>query len=86
LVLRFLFLVTVFCCFVLVGLLFVVFGFVWSDFVRAFWPFPRAFGSLLPEVLQEAVEKNRVMSSKDLVDLRAKWLKMGAQSQSSGSL
>ena len=36
---------------------------------------PRAFGSLLPEVLQEAVEKNRVMSSKDLADLRAKWFK-----------
>ena len=36
---------------------------------------PRAFGSLVPEVLQEAVEKNRVMSSKDLADLRAKWFK-----------
>ena len=54
-----------------------MFGFVWGDFVRAFWPFPRAFGSLLPEVLQEAVEKNRVMSSKDLADLRAKWFKNG---------
>jgi len=36
---------------------------------------PRAFGSLLPEVLRVAVEKNRTLSSKDLAELRANWFK-----------
>ena len=34
---------------------------------------PRAFGSLLPDTLQAAVEQNCVLSSLELAELRARW-------------
>ena len=36
---------------------------------------PRSFGSLLPDVLKEAVDKNLSMSSSELANIRAQWFK-----------
>jgi hypothetical protein len=38
---------------------------------------PRAFGSLLPEVLQDSVNKNLSMSSAEIAEVRAQWFKNG---------
>ena len=40
---------------------------------------PRAFGSLLPEVLQDAVKTNLSLSSAELAELRAQWFRKWVQ-------
>ena len=40
---------------------------------------PRAFGSLLPEVLQDSVNQNLSMSSAEIAEVRAQWFKKWVQ-------